>query len=85
MFMHTYASQSRVKKKKSFYWKSELQMFLLISGGHVGVPKQYTNMTSPYKSLQTVSSLLFFFAKLLYAKPKQSSGDKRGRKPEKEK
>ena len=33
MFMRTYAS-SQVKRK-SFYRKSELQMFLLISGGHV--------------------------------------------------
>ena len=35
--------------------KSELQMFLLISGGHIadiGAPKRYTNMASPYKALQ---------------------------------
>ena len=32
--MRTYAS-SRVKRK-SFYRKSELQMFSLISGGHIG-------------------------------------------------
>ena len=32
--MRTYAS-SRVKRK-SFRRKSELQMFLLISGGHIG-------------------------------------------------
>ena len=32
--MRTYAS-SRVKRK-SFYRKSELQMFLSISGGHIG-------------------------------------------------
>ena len=38
MFMRTYAS-SRVKRK-SFYRKSELQMFLLISGGHIGAPKR---------------------------------------------
>ena len=50
MFIHTYAS-SRVKRK-SFYRKSELQMFLLISGGHIGAPKLYTNMASPYKALQ---------------------------------
>ena len=50
MFMRTYAS-SRVKRK-SFYRKSELQMFLLISGGHIGAPKRYTNMASPYKALQ---------------------------------
>ena len=48
--MRTYAS-SRVKRK-SFYWKSELQMFLLISGGHIGAPKLYANMASPYKALQ---------------------------------
>ena len=48
--MRTYAS-SRVKRK-SFYRKSELQMFLLISGGHIGAPKRYTNMASPYKALQ---------------------------------
>ena len=36
MFMRTYAN-SRVKRK-SFYRKSELQMFLLISGGHIGGP-----------------------------------------------
>ena len=34
-----------------FYRKSELQMFLLISGGHIGAPKRYTNM-APYKALQ---------------------------------
>ena len=36
MFMRTYAS-FRVNRK-SFYKKSELQMFLLISGGHIGRP-----------------------------------------------
>ena len=34
--MRTYAS-SRVKRE-SFYRKSKLQMFLLISGGHIGAP-----------------------------------------------
>ena len=53
--MCTYAS-SRVKRKK-FSRKSELQMFSLISGGHIGAPKPYwpywcTNMASPYKALQ---------------------------------
>ena len=48
--MRMYAS-SRVKRK-SFYRKSELQMFLFISGGHIGAPKRYTNMASPYKALQ---------------------------------
>ena len=46
--MHTYAS-SRVKIE-SVYRKSELQMFLLISGGHIGAPKLYTNMVPPYKA-----------------------------------
>ena len=27
-------------------------MFLLISAGHIGAPKRYTNMSSPYKALQ---------------------------------
>ena len=39
-------------KRKSFYRKSELEMFLLISGGHIGAPKRYTNLASPYKALQ---------------------------------
>ena len=47
--MRTYSS-SRVKKKS--YRKSEFQMFLLISGGHIGAPKWCTNMMSPYKALQ---------------------------------
>ena len=29
-----------------------LQMFLLISGGHIGAPKRYTNMASPHNALQ---------------------------------
>ena len=49
--MHTYAS-SRVKRN-SFYRKSELRMFLLISGSHIGAPKRYINMASPYKALQS--------------------------------
>ena len=52
MFMRTYAS-SRVKRK-SFYRKSELQMFLLISGGHIGGPKRSTNMASPTKIYKVV-------------------------------
>ena len=48
--MCTYASFP--VKRKSFYRKSELQMFLLISGSHIGAPKRYTNMASPYKDLQ---------------------------------
>ena len=47
MFMRMYAS-SRVKRK-GFYRKSDLRMFLLISGGHIGAP---FNMASPYEALQ---------------------------------
>ena len=54
MFMGTYAS-SRVKRK-SFYRKRELQMFLLISGGHIRAPKLNTNVTSPYKGAWNVSA-----------------------------
>ena len=50
MFMCRYASFP--VKRKRFYRKSELQMFLLISGGHIGGPTQYTNMASPYNALQ---------------------------------
>ena len=39
MFLCPCAS-SRVKRR-SFYRKSELQMFLLISSGHIGAPKRY--------------------------------------------
>ena len=48
--MSTYVS-SRVKRK-SFYRKSELQMFLLISGGILVHKNGCTNMASPYKALQ---------------------------------
>ena len=43
--MRTYASSQL--KRKSFCRESELQMFSLISGGHIGAPKQCTNMASP--------------------------------------
>ena len=49
--MRTYAS-SRVKRK-SFYRKSELQMFLLISGGHIGAPKRYSNMNEYNACIQS--------------------------------
>ena len=49
--MRTYAS-SRVKRK-SFCRKSELQMILLISGGHIGAPKRYTNMAAPFIQTST--------------------------------
>ena len=44
MFMRKYAS-SRLKRK-SFYRKSQPQMFLLISGGHIGAPiwRLYTKL-----------------------------------------
>ena len=48
MFLCTYAS-SRLKRK-SFYRESELQMFLLLSGGHSGGPKRCTNMASQLKA-----------------------------------
>ena len=38
-------------KRKCFHRKSEFQMFLLISGRHIGAPRRYTNMASPYKGL----------------------------------
>ena len=55
--MCMYAS-SRVKRKsliKRNYRKSELQIFLLISGAHIGATKQYTNMASPYKALHVLA------------------------------
>ena len=55
--MRTYAS-SRVKRK-SFYRKSELQMFLLISGGHIGA-QNYAPMwrlhTNLFKGAWSVSA-----------------------------
>ena len=50
--MRTYAS-SRVKRK-SFYRKSKLQMFLLISGGHIGAPI-WRLRTKLYKGAWNVS------------------------------
>ena len=49
--MRKYAS-SQVKRR-SFYRKSELQMFLLIAGGHIGGQFLSTNMASPYKALNS--------------------------------
>ena len=49
--MRTYAS-SRVKRK-SFYRNIEFQMFLLISGGHIGAAKRHTNL---YKGAWNVSA-----------------------------
>ena len=53
--MHTYVS-SRVKRK-SVYRKSELHMFLLISGSYIGGQFLSTNMASPYKALQSAPPL----------------------------
>ena len=50
MFMRTYAS-SRVKKR-AFIENVNSRLFLLISGGRIGVPKPFTNMASPHKALQ---------------------------------
>ena len=58
--MRTYTG--RRVKRKSFYRKSELQMFLLISGGHIGAPKGYTKMASPYKALQRCVKRFVFWA-----------------------
>ena len=58
--MRTYTGP-RVKRK-SFYRKSELQMFLLISGGHIGAPKGYTKMASLYKALQRCVKRFVFWA-----------------------
>ena len=51
MFMCTYAS-SRVKRK-SFYKKSELQMFLLISGGQKTVHQYGVSIQSSTKVRET--------------------------------
>ena len=48
--MRTYASS--LMKRKSFYRKKEIRMFLLTSSGHIGAPKRYTNIVSPYKAVQ---------------------------------
>ena len=45
-FMRTYAGSRG--KGKSFYRKRVLQIFLLISGGHICVPNLYTRMASTY-------------------------------------
>ena len=44
-------------KERAFIEKSELQMFLLISGGHIGAPKMYTSMASPYKALSSFTKV----------------------------
>ena len=52
MFVRKYANSP--VKRKSF---CELQIFLLISGGHIGAPKRYTNVVSRYKALQRCGKL----------------------------
>ena len=54
--MRKYAS-SRVKRK-SFHRKSELQMFLLISGGHIGAQKRYTNVSSVRETFRQITQKL---------------------------
>ena len=56
MFMRKYAS-SRVKRK-SFYRKSELQMFLLISGDHIGAQKRCTNVSSVRETFRQITQKL---------------------------
>ena len=48
--MLTYASS--LLKRKSFYRKKEIRMFLLTSSGHIGAPERYTNIVSPYKAVR---------------------------------
>ena len=43
-------------------------MFLLISGGHIGAPKRYTNMASPYKALKVRETFRQINQKLLATK-----------------
>ena len=46
--MCTQLVSSSREKGKSFYRKRELQIFLLISGGYICVPKLYTRMASTF-------------------------------------
>ena len=57
--MHTYAS-SRVKRN-SFYKKSELQMFLLISGDHIGAPiwRLHTKVYKVHETFQQITQKLW--------------------------
>ena len=48
--MRTYASYR--EKRKRFHRKSELQMFLFTSDGHIDAAKRYTNIASPNMALQ---------------------------------
>jgi len=52
MFMHT---SSQGKSNRRFQSKSELQMFSLISGRHVGVPRKDTDMASAYSDLYKIA------------------------------
>ena len=54
MFMRTYASSW--EKRKSFYRKSELQMFLLSSGGHIDGAPIWRLHTKLYKGAWNVSA-----------------------------
>ena len=62
--MRMYTS-SRTKRKR-FRGKSEFQMFLLISGRHIGVHPRYTNMASQYKALQSCVKRLANNSKTVY-------------------
>ena len=43
--VNTQAKNSRISKK------TRKQMFLLVSGGYIGVPERDSNMAFPYKAL----------------------------------
>ena len=45
IFMIPQAKNSRISRK------TRKQMFLLVSGGHIGVPERDTNKAFPYKAL----------------------------------
>ena len=47
-----YTDASSQVERKSFFRKTEHQIFLLISGGHTCVRKLNAHMASPYKALQ---------------------------------
>ena len=46
IFMRSSCENSRISRK------TRKQMFLLVSGGHIGVPERDSNMAFPYKALQ---------------------------------
>ena len=65
-------TSSRAKRRR-FHCKSEFQMFWLISSCHVGVPKSYTNMASPYKSMGVLQSSRISFLQVVFSTLKLSN------------